>query len=297
MNEVIKNRHNFYSLKNVPSVEDLQQYYKDMYYQEGKGGYETAYQESDITYFNNKMAEKAFIIDSNLDKNLTKSLLDIGCGEGWSLNFFKKKGYNVTGMDFSSFGCEKCNPDCIENMIIGDIYESIDKLIQEKKKFSVIFLLSVLEHVTDPEFLINKIEQLIDPSGIFVVEVPNDFSIIQEYALSKGYIENKFWVVAPDHISYFSKESLENLMRFNGWEPISFLADYPIDWNLLNPNTNYVKDKSKGKSCHRERIELDNLIHTRPIEQVVNFYKSMSDLGMGRLIGGFFRPGKIRAAK
>jgi 2-polyprenyl-3-methyl-5-hydroxy-6-metoxy-1,4-benzoquinol methylase len=287
--QLIKNKYGFYWVKERPNKEELEKYYSEKYYQEAKGSYEIEYDAAEQQYFVNKIIQKAFVIEKNLDKDKPKYFLDIGCGEGWALSYFKEKKWQVLGLDYSSFGCQKFNPDCSENVIAGNVYENLDRLIEKGQKFDVVWVDNVLEHVTDPEFLVNNIKKIVSPKGILVIEVPNDFSVIQEYSLREGYIDRPFWVVIPDHLSYFNKEGLENLLHSNGWRTISVLGDYPIDWNLLNPNTNYVKDKTKGKSCHRERIVFENLLHKMPLEKVVDFYTSMADVGLGRSITGFFK--------
>ncbi len=289
MDNIIKNKYGYFSVENPPSQTELEEYYVKKYYQEAKGGYEIEYDEAELKYFNNKIAEKAFILEENLDKTFPKSFLDIGCGEGWALKFFKKKGWEVLGLDYSSNGCQKFNPECMENLLAGNIYENINKLIEQGKKFDVLWADNVLEHVIDPGSLVNDFKKIITLSGILVAEVPNDFSIIQNYILDKGYVDKKYWIDIPEHLSYFDKNGFENLLYSNGWQTIICLADYPIDWNLLNPDTNYIQNKTKGKSCYRERIEFENLVHTLPMDEVINFYKAMCDLGLGRSISGFFK--------
>lgn len=290
MDNLIKNKYGYYSVQDIPSQVELEEYYAKKYYQEAEGGFEKEYSEAEVTYFKNKIAERAFILEKSLAQTSSLSLLDVGCGEGWALSFFKKKGWDVLGLDYSSYACKKFNPDCFENFIAGDVYKNLESVIQEGRTFDVIWIDNVLEHVVDPEALINELKKLIKPNGIMVAEVPNDFSVIQNYLLDKKHIDRKYWIALPDHLSYFSKEGLENLFHANGWETITCIADYPIDWNLLNPNTNYIMDKSKGKSCHNERVEFENLIHQQSMDKVVNFYTSIADLGLGRVISGFFRP-------
>ena len=40
------------------------------------------------------------------------------------------------------------------------------------------------------------------------------------------------------------------LLTDMGFDVRSILADNPIDLNLLNDNSNYIEDTSKGKSTH-----------------------------------------------
>lgn len=290
MDKLVKTKYGYYTVENPPSESELSDYYAKKYYQEARGSYEIEYDADEINYINNKIEQRAYILDKYLQLNSSRTFLDIGCGEGWALNFFKQKGWEVLGLDYSSFGCEKFNPACMTNLIAGNVYKSITTLIEQKRKFDVVWVDNVLEHVINPEAIIQDFKKIISPNGILVVEVPNDFSILQNHVFNKGLIDNQYWVVIPDHLSYFSKVSLENLLNANGWQSITCLADYPIDWNLLNPNSNYIQKKELGKSCHRERIEFENLIHTLPLEKVNAFYQAMGDIGLGRLITGFFSP-------
>ena len=289
MEEIIKNQHGYYSVKNIPTEVELAEYYEKKYYQAAVGSYEIEYDSEEILYFKNKIEERAYIIEQNLSASNNRRFLDVGCGEGWALNNYKEKGWEVDGLDYSDFGCEKFNSSCQENLIVGNIYSNLKKLIEEKEQFSVVWIDNVLEHVTAPEFLVNEIKAIIEPGGILVIEVPNDFSFIQKHAIDKKLVDNEFWVVTPDHLSYFNKEGLNNLLSSSGYQTIDFIADYPIDINLLNPNTNYVKDRTKGKSCHKERISFENLIHQRSMDDVLDFYRACAQLGLGRQITGFFR--------
>jgi SAM-dependent methyltransferase len=284
------NKYGFYSLIKKPTAVEIEQYYAEKYYQEASNNYEQQYTDEEIQYFNNKISQKFYLIEKKLSSSLNRSMLDIGCGEGWALKFFREKGWMIKGIDYSNYGCLKFNPDCVDSIVVGDIYNSLDTLIADGQKFEVIWLDNVLEHVLEPDDLIARIKKIILPNGILIIEVPNDFSVIQKYALDRGYVGTEFWIAIPDHISYFNRVGLENILIAHGWRPLSFLSDYPIDWNLLNPDTNYIKDRSKGKNCHKERVNFENLIHDVGVEKVVTLYQALADMGLGRQITGFFQP-------
>ena len=292
MYNFVKTKYGYHTIENPPTQKELEDYYQSNYYQEAKGSYELEYDDEEIKYFKNKISEGAFVAEQNFTENSGRRFLDVGCGEGWAVKLFKDKGWEVTGLDYSGYGCEKFNPDCLENLMVGDVYYNLRGLISEGKKYDLVFLDNVLEHVLDPEELVNELKKVMVPSGILAVDVPNDYSILQKYVIEKKYVHTEYWHVTPDHLSYFDKTGLENLFQQNGWTSVMTIADYPIDWNLVNLNSNYIEDKSKGKSCHRERIEMENLIHTQPIEKVINFYKAMADLGLGRSIIGYFKINK-----
>ena len=73
-----------------------------------------------------------------------------------------------------------------------------------------------------------------------------------------------------------------------GWRVNKVISDFPIELDLLNPNSNYIKNSSVGKASHRKRIEFENFIHSMSIEKTNQFYESLLNLGLGRNITGFF---------
>jgi 2-polyprenyl-3-methyl-5-hydroxy-6-metoxy-1,4-benzoquinol methylase len=289
MEKIVLNKYGYYSVENVPTEKELAEYYANKYYQGANGSYEVEYDEEEVKYFKNKISERAYIIEKNLTSKNSKRFLDIGCGEGWALSYFKDKGWDILGLDYSSFGCEKFNSNCAKNLIIGNIYQNLNTLINQEKKYSVIWIDNVLEHVTDPEFLVKEIKKILEVDGILVIEVPNDFSFIQEYVINNKIVEKQYWVATPDHLSYFNKNGLNNLLLANGYKDLELISDYAIDVNLLNSHTNYISDKQKGKACHKERIIFDNLLHEKSIEDVVAYYKASAQLGLGRQITGFYK--------
>ncbi len=119
--------------------------------------------------------------------------------------------------------------------------------------------------------------------------MPNDFSVIQKYLYDKEYISEPFWIKKPDHISYFNKDGLIAICNEVGYEFKYIISDYPIDLNLFNENTNYIKDSSKGKSCHHTRIVAENLIHSISMEKSIELYEILAQLGIGRQIIAFFQ--------
>lgn len=284
--KVFLNEFGFYELKNKPSNEDVKAYYKNLYYQESKGSYEKMYSEEEIEYFKNKLEQKYLLVKDaiNFEDVVELKFLDIGCGEGWSLEFFKRLNWEVTGIDFSSYGCKLFNPGMIDYLIEGDMFIRIEELIKEEKKYDCIYLLNVLEHVLDPLKLLERCYQLLSEKGVLLIQAPNDFSKLQEYLLMTKKIDHNFWVCIPDHISYFNAQGLLNLCHHIGLKEINVLGDFPIDLNLVNMNTNYVLDKSKGKSCHKARVEIENLLHGISLQKANQIYEVLGEIGLGREI-------------
>jgi 2-polyprenyl-3-methyl-5-hydroxy-6-metoxy-1,4-benzoquinol methylase len=282
------NNHGYYEVINKPSEDELKEYYAKKYFQENKGSYYDEYSEEELNYFLNKIEQKYYVVNSIFpESSNTRKFLDIGCGEGFALKFFLDKKWEVLGLDYSDFGCKEFNKDCLPYLIQGDVYDSIDDLIARRENFDVLLLDNVLEHVTDTSLMLKKCTSLLTKNGILVIEVPNDFSILQKHLLDTNKIDKPFWVVLPDHLSYFNLQGLNNLLSDSGFKNVISISDHPIDFNLLNQDTNYYRDKTKGKACHESRIELENIIHNISIPKAIDLYKAYAELGLGRQIISF----------
>lgn len=283
----------FYEIANKPKVEELQKYYTEKYYQGAKGSYEHEYTQDELKYFRGRLVQRHVALKAvqfKINVSEGDSFLDVGCGEGYAMAYFREQGYTVKGLDFSSAGVESKNPDCLDALITGNLFELLQSEIRSGKRYNIVWLQNVLEHVLDPVDLMKSLRSLISSEGVAVITIPNDCSRIQKDALDRGYIDRPFWVVPPDHLSYFSGESLSNLARSTGWEVADLIGDFPIDWYLYHPGSNYVMDASAGKNAHRARVQLENLLAESPVEDVLRLWQAMAKVGLGRDLTAFIKP-------
>ena len=296
------NEFGFYEIKTKPSPEELREYYAQRYYQENLTTYQAEYSPEELEHINGKLRLRHWVLAQlrragqqheadDQEKPAAGSLLDIGCGEGWALAYFQRLGWEVLGLDFSSFSLNRFNPELREQLRTGDLYEEVQQLADNGHQYDVLWLDNVLEHVLEPAALLRLCRALVKPNGVLVVDVPNDFSSLQQHLLDTGKIDRPFWVVLPDHLSYFNQAGLRNLAQATGWRVAKVLGDQPIDLNLLNPVTNYVMNREAGKAAHQARLEQDNfLLHTAAIPAVAAYYESLAGVGLGRSIVAFLQP-------
>jgi len=282
----------YYELSEKPGPDELREYYAAKYYQQSVRTHQHSYEEDELAFRSAKLEQKRIKVKSLIGDSLPDRprFLDVGAGEGFALAHFEAAGWDVIGMDFSSFGCGTHHPRLLDRMIVGDISDSLTRLAAEGARFDLILLDNVLEHVPDPLALLTTVRRLMRPHSVLIIEVPNDFSVLQMHLLESGRLPRPFWVVAPDHISYFNHSGLRALAAAAGLDQRAVLGDFPIDFALCNENTNYAADKSLGKACHRMRVEIDNLIHRISPERANDLYEALGNLGLGRQIVGFFQP-------
>jgi 2-polyprenyl-3-methyl-5-hydroxy-6-metoxy-1,4-benzoquinol methylase len=288
---LVKNPLGFWEVERKPNTADLDAYYAEKYYQQGLGSYELKYNEQELAFFKAKLDQRYAVLSKYLRTGNSSqiSMLDVGCGEGYALSFFRSLGWWVKGFDFSAAGVNSKNPHCLDVLSTGDVFKLLEAEIASGKKYDVVWLQNVLEHVIDPVHLLEQLKQLLLPEGTAVITVPNDCSDLQCLALEENYVDDAFWVAPPDHLSYFNSETLPELAAKTGWDVLDMTADFPVDWLLFHPGSNYIKDKKQGKAAHMARVKIENLLHQQPIEQVINFWSAAAKIGVGRNLTIYLR--------
>jgi 2-polyprenyl-3-methyl-5-hydroxy-6-metoxy-1,4-benzoquinol methylase/RimJ/RimL family protein N-acetyltransferase len=277
----------FLEITKKPSKEELRIYYAERYFQKNQGNYRVEYSPEERAYIENKLAQRAQIVNKMMHGRVG-SMLDVGCGEGFAMAYFHRHGWTVEGMDYSQSGVEAMNPQCMSALTTGDVDTLLQHKITTGRKYDLIWLSNVLEHVPDSISLMSQMHELLNQAGVLVVTVPNDFSPIQRELIRQGHITDEFWVAPPDHLSYFNESSLRRIGAATGYQIQHLIGDFPIDMFLYHPGSNYVTNKSLGPAAHMARVQLENLLAERPIQQINDFYEAMAQVGLGRDLTGFF---------
>lgn len=113
----------------------------------------------------------------------------------------------------------------------GRIEETLPKL--ENEIVDVVMLISVLEHLADPLFVIQSAWRLLRPSGLLLVNVPTWFG--------KGFLELSAFrlglspkVEMDDHKMYYGKRDLWPVLVRSGFKPSQIrLAYHKFGMNLF----------------------------------------------------------------
>lgn len=272
----------FWQVCNIPDAESLRSYYSEKYYQTSQSNYRPAYPDNEKAWFDIKTSRLAAAAQEVRASTKKGKLLDVGCGEGFAMAWFARNGWDVQGIDISSAGLDTMNPLLSDRLMVGDVDDLLGKLISTGCNYDLIWLQNVLEHVVDPVKLLSRLRELVAVGGACVVTVPNDGSEWQEFLFREKNIPRRFWIAIPDHPSYFNSESLRSAAEATGWICSRILADFPIDWFLGNPNSEYVSDSRKGKGAHQARIAVDTVLANQPVDRVNALYEAMAAVGMGR---------------
>lgn len=259
----------------MPTSKDLEDFYKNKYFQKEKEQYFEKKQE-DLEWLETVFFDKYSSFEEFLPKE-NRSLIDIGSGAGYFLKYGKNRNWNVSGIEPSTMACKFCKKNLgIE--VINDFFnkESINKL----DKYDVVHLHNVLEHVPNPLEIINLSKSLISKNGLICITVPNDFNKIQNIVTNDMNIP-KWWISPNHHLNYFSVESLSKIIEKKGFEILVCETNFPIDLFLLMGD-NYIENPKLGKSAHirRKNFELNLSKYDNKLKRQI--FESFANIGIGR---------------
>ena len=183
--------------------------------------------------------------------------------------------------DFSEFGIAQHNPQLLPLFQAGDIYDAIAHYKTHGKRFGLVNLQNVFEHVIDPEHLLKQIKPILNPKGALRIMVPNDYSAFQTALVARGDTSNT-WFNPPEHLSYFNAASLHQVLEHYGYRVVSLQATFPIEMFLANPHANYWKNRELGKGAHFTRVFCENFLINQDIDAYIAYTEASAKLSFGR---------------
>ena len=204
-----------------------------------------------IKYIKDNIIQHFNIKSKNMPlKNI--NILDIGCGGGLISVPMKKLGANVVGIDASLKNINIAKTHSKKNNLkIKYICSSPEKL-KINKKFDVLLMLEIVEHVDDINLFVKKSSKFLKKNGLMFIATLNRtlksyiFAIVgAEYILNWLPIGTHDWekFVRPEDLISIAKNYKLNLKDLSGlnFNPL-------IDrWNLTSDNSiNYIANFKKN---------------------------------------------------
>lgn len=138
-------------------------------------------------------------------------ILDVGCGNGEFIQAAQQEGHECVGIDVSKAAVELCTRkgfDAVEGDFLSHSFA---------KKFDLITLWDVMEHLRHPRRFAERAASLISTTGSLVLKIPSpgtlNFQLLRAFPARGGTL-----LGAPGHVQYFTEGSLSELLALAGFK-------------------------------------------------------------------------------
>lgn len=188
-------------------------------------------------------------------------LFDLGAGWGHFMLAGKELGYQVYGVEISEQPYLYC---------VNDLKLPVDHIdffqMDENRKFDLITMWDVLEHIDKASGFLEKCNKLTKPGGYLFLQVPQ----IDSYFAKRH--KDQWKMMGLDHVNYFSKKTITQILEKNGYEVLAIKSSFEIKLFLMYTILPLLK-KIKGKK-KQSLQEANNSINAAERQQYFNKFTS-----------------------
>lgn len=189
--------------------------------------YEMAASEDYVEEEAGQRASFASVLE-HVEQHVTKGrILDVGCWVGFLLAEARDRGWReCIGLEPSTFASGYARERLGLDVRQDDLFDADLPL----GSFEAVCMGDVLEHLTDTAKALARMRDLLAPSGVLVLAVPDAGSRVARV------LGKRWWSVIPTHVHYFTKVSIATMLGRAGFEvtetatdPKSFTIEYYLD--------------------------------------------------------------------
>lgn len=157
-----------------------------------------------------------------------KTLLDVGCAQGWYADFAKKRGFKVLGTDISNF-LEVRIP--FKKIKPGQLAPTLNQT------FDTVLMFDVLEHIENEKKALQDLAKICNKRVIISVPYENDLNL-SDYHLTLANRKDL------THQRYYTPESLSKKLQTVGFQVIHCQLDGAVLPGLVGE---FIRPPSLGK--------------------------------------------------
>lgn len=154
----------------------------------------------------------------------TDEVLEIGAGNGFFLKILKDQNIVSQGLEINKFAIEKAKS---QGLNVSDL--TVEDLIMAQRKFDVIVLFQVLEHIYDIDEFIKSVLKCLKKEGKLIISVPdNDGFMLTTIRFNK-------YNLPPHHMGLWTERSLKYIAQIFNLKFINYHREYlkPENYDLF----------------------------------------------------------------
>lgn len=196
-----------------------------------------------------------------------KKLLEIGCGDGMQLEFYKKYGLKTAGL-------EPYGPKLTQReKNLGIERKNILESKFPKESFDYVVMKEVLEHIPNQDAVLRKSYSLLKKGGKLIIIVPNGNGLWNQI-----FGKNWYGYDVPRHICTYNSKNIKIRLSKHGFK-INKIRTYDLPYMLDGSIKFWLVDKENGKRKKHNFIfsSLSKILFA-PISLLVTYLKRGSIL-------------------
>jgi glycosyltransferase involved in cell wall biosynthesis len=140
-------------------------------------------------------------------------VLDLGCSDGALAMELRTHGHTVTGIDVKEHPGVR---DRVDTFVSADLEDGVPEAVGGD--YDVVIAADVLEHVRDPEQLLEDLHGRLAPGGSIVACVPNFGHWYPRLRVATGRFDyDRRGILDRGHLRFFTRASLERLIERTGY--------------------------------------------------------------------------------
>jgi len=151
------------------------------------------------------------------DKNL--KVIEIGAGYGETLHYLKQQGIAAEAVGLDIFEDEKNRSSYkpVDRFIFGNI-EEVD-FPEYKAYFDTVILADVLEHLIEPQRVLEKVRYYLKDEGMILVSMPNirHYSAFKRIFLQGDFRYEPSGLFDYTHMRFYCKKNMVGLLEKGGF--------------------------------------------------------------------------------
>lgn len=143
--------------------------------------------------------------------------LDIGCAEGNFGSWIRQQRHaEVWGLEFSPEAAMKASA-ILDRVLPGDAMQTIEQL--PAASFDLVVCNDVLEHLAEPELLLQKIKRVLTPGGVIVASIPNVrfWSAFRKIVFRADFPREDQGIFDRTHLRFFTHKVIVRMFSETGF--------------------------------------------------------------------------------
>jgi 2-polyprenyl-3-methyl-5-hydroxy-6-metoxy-1,4-benzoquinol methylase len=141
-------------------------------------------------------------------------VLDLGCAGGRVADLANRHGHSVTGVDVIERPGVRAR---VDDFVQADLNDGIPPSVGGN--YDVVLAADVLEHVREPERLLDQIGRVMVSGGVLLVSIPNFGHWYPRFRTAAGRFDyDERGILDRTHLRFFTRRSFLSMVRRNGYE-------------------------------------------------------------------------------